>query len=148
MSTFDADTFMNSEVQGAMETKYTPPPIGDYNAFIEDVEAAKLGDASGLKIKWKITDEQLKQLMGRDDNYVTQTVFLDFETDGRLAFGTNKNVQLGALRAAVGQNGPEAWSPRNLKGAGPCVLKISHRMGKKGPEDGPYANVDRVTKAA
>ena len=29
-STFDADTFMNVQVQGEMETKLTPPPEDDY----------------------------------------------------------------------------------------------------------------------
>lgn len=144
-NTFDPESFMNSEVTGAMETKFTPVPIGEHGpAFIDEVEAAKLGEAPGLKIRWKIMDDALKTQMNVKDALVQQTIFLDFESNGALAFGTNKNVQLGALREALGQNGPEAWTPRMLKGQGPCMLKIGHRMGKDG--SGPFAQVERVMR--
>ena len=35
-TTFDPDLFMSQEVEGEMETKYTPVPDGDYISTIDD----------------------------------------------------------------------------------------------------------------
>ena len=148
-SSFDPDAFLSTHVEGQMETKFTPLPEGDYNAYVDSIAASEMGQGAEkskvLVVTFAITDESAKQFMQMDKPTVKHNIFLDFEEDGRLSFGKNKNVALGALREAVGQNGPEPWSFRRLEGAGPVILKLTHRFNKTTGE-GPYANVARVTK--
>ena len=61
-----------------------------------------------------------------------------------MLFGSNKNVKLGRLREALGQNkNGQAWSFGMLKGAGP--IKVSIEPDKKNPED--YSRVVKVASA-
>lgn len=148
-SAFDKEAFMHTETEAAMETKFTPVPEGEYNAYIEDVEADTIktddGNKPVLQINYTITDEPLKELMDMERVIVRQTVWLDFEEDGTLAFGQNKNVRLGLIRDAVGQNEDGAsWSPAMLKGGGPVVIKVGHRYNKV-TDEGPYPTVQRIT---
>ena len=152
MTTFDPDAFLNTHVEGQMETKFTPLQEGDYgDAYIDKIEAAEMGGGAEkskvLIVTFAVMDQRAKDQMGMEKPTLKHNIFLDFEEDGRLSFGKNKNVALGALREAVNQNGPEPWSFRRLEGAGPVVLKITHRFNKETGE-GPYANVARVTKQA
>lgn len=148
-SSFDPEAFLATHVEGQMETKFTPLPEADYNAYVDKIEAAEMGKSGNkrkvLVVTFAITDESAKAFMQMDKPTVKHNVFLDFEEDGRLSFGKNKNVALGALREAVGQNGPEPWSFRRLEGAGPVVIKLTHRFNTDTGE-GPYANVARVAK--
>jgi hypothetical protein len=144
MTSFDKDTFLATHVEGAMESKFTPYPVGDYRAFIDDVTPGQIGDAMVLYVTYVLIDEKAKAFMGRDRPTLRDTIFLDFEEDGRLAMGINKNIALGALREAVGQNGSGPWAPGMLRGAGPVLLKVNQVMNKKG--QGPFSNVERVTK--
>lgn len=147
MSTFDADTFLSTNIEGQMETKFTPLPEKDYNAFIDDIGAAEMGKGvekrKVLIVTFAITDEDAKQFMQLDKPTVKHNVFLDFEENGSLSFGKNKNINLGQIRDAVGQNTGAPWSFGNLRGAGPVVIKLTHRFNKETGE-GPYANVARV----
>lgn len=150
MSVFDKDAFLNTTVTGANETKFTPVPIGDYKAFIDDI-AADSYESEGrttpiLVVTYAILDEKVKKELGMDKVTVQDRMFLDVETNGALSFGINKNVRLGKLREAVGQNDPKkAWNPNMLRGAGPINIKVSHRYNKQTGE-GPYAQIDRVAK--
>ena len=143
---FDKETFLNTEVRGKMETTYTPLPIDDYTGYIDDIDGREAGDSRILDVIWAITDEKAKEFLGMDKPTVRQSIFLDYEEDGTLQFGKNKNLQLGKVREAVGQNGDGAWTPRMLVGAGPCLLKIGHRADKNDPEK-RYADVKQVVKA-
>lgn len=144
MSTFNPDTFLNTEVKGPMETKFTPVPENDdgYVASIESISARNpKDDVFILDVNWNIHDDDLKAKMGRDKILVRQSVFLDYE-DGRLQFGENKNVQLGRLREAVGQNTGKPWSPHMLIGAGPARIKTKNRHVEE--TDDWYTDVKRV----
>lgn len=148
MSVFDKDTFLATEVKGANEVKYTPIPIGDYtNCYIDDLDTDTYNDEPILIVTWAIPDEKLKAALGLEKPTVQDRIFLDVNKDGSIAFGPNKNVRLGRIREAVGQNDPKkAWNFNMLRGAGPAMLKVSHRFNKTTGE-GPYANIDRVVKA-
>lgn len=139
---FDKEAFLATAVEAQMETKFTPPPEGDYRAFIKDIDTAEIKNQPVLVIIYQFTDDSVKELMGTDEPTVKDNIFLDFE-NGRLAIGKNRNIKLGALREAVGQNTGAPWSATMLRGAGPVMLKIMHRMDKDG--NGPFANVARVT---
>ena len=56
--------------------------------------------------------------------------------------GKNKNVQLGKLREALGQNGPGAWSFGMLEGAS-GIVRIEHREWN----DSVFADVKGVAAA-
>ena len=151
-SAFDPETFMHEEHEAPMETAFTPVDEDEYEAYIDDVEAEALKTDDGpkpvLQITYALTSEEVKAKLEMDKVTVRQTVWLDFdEQTGKLAFGPNKNVRLGRIRDAVGQNEDgEPWAPSMLKGAGPVVIKVGHRFNKETGE-GPYADVQKVTAA-
>lgn len=87
-------------------------------------------------------DEGEKQRLGRNKISVRMRVNLDLDPNsGRLEVGPNKNVALGKLRDALGQNGP-GWTPQRLLGAGPFIGKVKHTQSK----GNTYADIERVTK--
>lgn len=153
MSTFNPEEFLNTQVDTSFDTKRTPiPERDDYIAVIgsgeKDVLPRVAKDRVILDITWEILDDALKASLRLPRITVRQSVFLDLDENGKLAKGTNANVQLGRVRDALGQNQPgQAWSPRLLKGAGPAKLKVGQR-----PDDKDasviYNDVLAVTKLA
>ena len=143
---FDPEELLNAQASDANQTRMDPVPEGEYQAIIEDVQASKIGDKEipVLNVRWKIEDPELAQRLNRQEVQVRQTVFLDIDESGSLATGANKNIQLGRLREAVGQNKKgQPWSPRNLIGAGPALVSVTHRQDKNDPEI-VYDQVQRV----
>ena len=145
MSTFDPDTFLGTETDQAMDTHFKPIPEGEYTAMIDTVIAKEVNDTPVLDVTYVITDDELKVTMNMDRVSVRQSIFVDMEADGRIALGSNKNVKLGKLREALGQNSGN-WSPRMLVGAGPVRIKTINKPDKDDPET-IYSNVRRGTKA-
>lgn len=147
-STFDPDVFLSQEITGASETKFTPPPEGEYTAFIDDLA---MGDYEGqpiLQVIYAIVDDtgKLATLMNIDKPTVRDSLFLDVDEAGRVLFGPNKNVKLGKLREAANQNDPKLkWNFNMLRGVGPLKVMVAHSW-KNG--EGPYAKVTRVVRAA
>ena len=120
MSSFDADMLMQTEVAEPMETDYTPIiPEAEYNGIIFKVVARTWTNDDDkeipiLNLTWEILDDELRASMDMDTVTVQQSIFLDVEEDGRLLFGKNKNIWLGRVRAAVGQDNAGPWDPRWL----------------------------------
>lgn len=148
MSTFDPQAFMSSQFTEANETSFKAVPEGDYQAVINKVEAAswqsKDGSKSGLKLDldWIIDDEAARQSTGMAEPHVKQSIMLDLTDSGALAVGTNKNVNLGKLRDAVGQNtSGRPWSPPMLQGQ-VARISVKHRLW----EDQTFAEVKGVVK--
>lgn len=128
----DKELFLNQPVDGAFATEFTSVPADEYIARIaeggvsEPVE--KLGE-KGLSvwvdITWTVIDEaKLKKVQeetGRDTPTVRQRIFLDVLRDENdkvvgMDKGKSKNVVLGQLRAAVGQNDPrKKWAFKHLE---------------------------------
>ena len=143
-STFDPQTFLNVEVEGEMEVRYTPVPEGDYISTIDEIAVREVqGGSIVLDVTHLIHDEALAEKMGMDRLTVRQGIFLDIEPDGRIALGPNKNVRLGRLREAVGQNAPGPWNFQMLKGAGPLKIAVSISPDKE-DETIKYNRVDRT----
>jgi len=147
MSVFDPNTFIHNEVKGEMDTVQVPIPEGEYPAFIDEVTAqaidTKNGQQMALNVLFTITDDEVKEELGRDVVIARQTVWLDLDDNGALDLGKGKNVGLGKLRAAVGQNTAKAWAPGMLQGAGPVKVMITHTYNSE--KDETYANVSKVT---
>ncbi len=147
MTTFDKETFMNAEVIGAMETVYTPVPEGEWQGYVKEVDPREVNDEPVIDLTWVIIDDRVKEQLGIDEPTVRQTLFLDFDSNGVLSFGPNKNVQLGRVREVAGLNDPAApFNFRMLQGIGPFTLKIDHRADKKDPSK-VYADVKHISAA-
>jgi len=141
MSEFNADQFMQTPVEGALETEFTPIPEGEYRAVIKEVKPDTTSKGSPyLEVIWIIDDQGVRDLIGMGEPTSRQTVWLDVNESGGLAFGANKNVGLGKLRDALGQNTGAPWSPNMLLGQ-PATVNIKHRMGSEG---GTFSEVKGV----
>lgn len=145
--TFDADAFMNETVEAEGSSSYIPVPEGEYSAIIEKVEdpVARMSEKTGkafviMNITYKIEGQPVNQEMGLESVRVRQSLFLDL-AGSSLDMSKGKNVPLNQIRAAVGQNTAQKWSPRMLEGQGPVLVKVKHRLDKDG---NPQAEVKRV----
>jgi hypothetical protein len=130
---FNAETFLNTQVSDAMSTQLDPVPKGEFKAVSQPVDANsfstfdyKKGDRAGQKghrmtVMWKIDDESAGEYNGRT---VRQQFIIDVTADGTgLDAGKGKNITLGRLREALGQNvGGQPWHPGML---GSQIAKIS-----------------------
>jgi hypothetical protein len=156
MSTFDADSFMSSSFNEANETKYilVPEPQelekDNYVAMAKTVEArpwqSRDGSRSGLKLRigWAIDDPEVSAITGVESPVVYQDIMLDLLPNGGLAFGPGKNIALGRLREALGQNVPgKPWSPTMIQGQVARVV-VKHRIW----EDENAADDERFQKVA
>lgn len=131
MPTFTPEDLMNMETAGEMETTFSPVPEGEYTASVEKVTSRVVGqdkDKPLFDILWKLHDisDAIKAEVGQDEPTVRQSVFLDMDDNGRLAMGKNKNVQLGRIRDALGQNTPARWNPNMMLGMR-AKVRVAHR---------------------
>lgn len=161
MPTFDPDTFMQQNVDAPLSTEYELCPQGEYPAMIGDFtrdafrshdfeykkgpNAGQPGTMTVFSCPFVINDDSVRQALERDTVTVFQDVVLDIGDDGGLDFGKGKNVPLGRIREAVGQNGNGPWQVASLRGAGPVMVKVSHDTFKrKDGTEGTKAIVSRV----
>ena len=160
---FDPNDFMTQTVDAPMETEFKLCPEGEFRAMIDDFDATaieniefeyKRGPNAGLPGEMRkfncpfvIDDDKARQELNRDKVIVTKQMILDVVKDtGALDFGTNKNVELGRVRAAVNQNAPGPWSIGQLRGAGPCMVQVKHVSYKR--NDGTQGKRAEITRVA
>lgn len=152
MSAFNVDDFVSATVE-ANDTEYPVGPAGDYMAVIDQIKTYdnrtnKDGEPIyPLDIFWDIQDEGFKRALDRDKAVVVQTIFLDLvDNNGRLVLDTSKgkNVPLGKLRDALGQNVP-GWNPGRLVGAGPALVKVTVDVGNDGVSRNRIKGVGKVS---
>lgn len=143
-SVFDPDMFMNQQTDDASSTTYVPVPEGEYQALLKEVKAAVVGDSKPvLNVTWAIDDQAVRDETGLPEPTVRQTIWLDLTPQGGLDMGKGKNVSLGKLREALGQNEPgRPWSPGMLCGQ-VAIVKIGHRTGREPGEI--FADVKAVS---
>ncbi len=146
MSQFDADAFLNQEVDANFESEFTPIPEGEFEAQISKLAVRTFKDKETgeekpfLNLSWLITDADVAEETGMEKPTVHQTVFLDFE-NGALLEGTNKNVMLGKLRE-IGDLTDNPFRMTDLEGVS-AIVKVKHRI----MDDGrPAAEVKQVTE--
>lgn len=141
MSTFNPDAFMNTAISEANDTKIVPIPEGDHIAAVKEIKGRVAKDRPILDVIWLVDSDEAKQATGMETPQIKQSIFLDFTETGALDMSKGKNVQLGKLRAALGQNvSGKPWMPGHLIG-GVAKIKITHRV------DGEdiFADVKTVT---
>lgn len=142
MSTFDPEAFLSTTTEEANETQFQPIPEGEYNAVIMKLDARTPKGNSILDVTWEIDDEGVRASTGMDSPRVRQSIFLDINEQGGLESGPNKNVQLGKLREALGQNNPgRPWAPSMMEGQ-VARISVKHRI----VEDNVYSDVKGVAK--
>ena len=132
MSNFNAEAFLNTEVEGVGEVDYTPIPEAEYRAVIKGVKADTTPKGSPLlEVIWIIDDQGVRDLIGMDEPTVRHTVWLDINEQGALEFGKNKNIALNRLREALGQNDGKPWSAAQMLGQ-VATINLKHRLGDQG----------------
>lgn len=149
---FDADAFMNDTIDAPMETQLSGVPDGEYVAMIGDFDSSafktittKNGDRPVLEIPFMIQDDALTAKMGRAATH-RETYWLDFDDNGKLAVGPDKNTRLGQLRSALGQNvAGSPWAPAMLRNMGPLRIAIKTKTDSKDP-DKKYTNITKYAK--
>ncbi len=138
VSAFNPELFLNTTVDAVLSTEYVNLPVGDYVAVIGPITAdsfksfdIKRGENAGKKayrldLELMVDDPEgkLKELLGRPPK-VFDGIMLDLRADGSLEFGKGRNVQLGKLRDAVGQNKAGPWTFGNLAGQ-PVKITVTH----------------------
>ena len=140
MSTFNPDTFLNTEVSSANATAYVPVAEGEFTGSIKKIAPRVLNDGRAvLDVTWAVDDETTRQETGMAEPTVRQTIWLDLNESGSLDFGKGRNVGLGRLRDALGQNvSGKPWAPGMLIG-GVANIKVAHSIDKR---DGVTVNAE------
>ncbi len=154
---FNLEQFMNSAVD-PNATSFEVCPEGEFKMMIDsDPKQLDPKEMQGISAKtgnpyhfwqWELNcivlDEAVKKKLGRERVTVRARVNLDLSDAGMLETGPNKNVTLGQLRDALGQNKP-GWKPSDILGAGPFIGRVKHTANKDNPEI-KYADVSRFGK--
>ena len=157
--TFDADAFMSANVDAPMATNLAGVPEGEYTAMVGEFDSTafrtvtttnrttgQTQDRPVLEIPFLIQDAELKAKLGREHVSHRETFWLDMTPEGRLDTGPDKNVRLGQLRNALGQNvAGQPWSPSMLRNMGPVKIVIKTTSDKRDPEK-KYTNITRYAK--
>ncbi len=145
---FDVQGFMQTVVDSASSTKYiNPPDLDDAIGQIKKVDGREIVTATNPKqvvvdITFDMIDDRVKEHTHRENgNNARYSVFIDTTPGGGLDMGEGKNVKLGKLREAVGQNTPgEPWAFSMLIDK-TCRCKLVNRTAEDGQE---YCDVKAV----
>jgi hypothetical protein len=165
MAMFDPETFMNQIIDEPLETEFVTVDPGEYVATIDDftseafeqihfeykkgARAGTPGIMTKLTLPFVIQDDAVKQLLEMEKVVVRKQLILDLQDNGDLDWGTNKNIDLGRIRAAVGQNDPGPWSISKLRGAGPVMVKVTKvPFERKDGSKGERTEIERVVRIA
>ena len=139
MSAFDLETFLSSTTDAPLSTRLPTIPAKDYLAVISShdkwcrIRVLTEGEFAGrpiAEIYFDILDEEAKAVSGMDTVRVRREYWLDLNANNKIDWSNGKNVQLGQLREAVGQNKPGIPFAQ-LRGAGPLRVTVIQEPDKK-----------------
>lgn len=151
---FDPKQFASSTAQ-PMSTQVEVCPEGEFPFTIDSENKLEPRNVKGVSANgnaydfWSLDltcicqDDSVKQQLGRNKVTARLSLNLDLDENGGLDVGKGKNVSLGQLRDALGQNQP-GWNPGMLLGAGPFIGKVVHRENPKGGT--PFVNITRTAR--
>ena len=158
---FNPQEFLNKTIDSPMATQIKPCPEGEWKAMIStkipvlewfdeaswtDKKTHQTKTQPTIKIPVEIIDERAKELIARETIIVSYDGFLDMLPNGHFDTGEDKNVRLGAIREAVGQNQETGWTVERLFGAGPFMAKVYHEVNEKRGDGSKFAKIGRVTR--
>lgn len=158
---FDPEAFMTQTVDAPFETERTICPEGEYRACVDDFNARdaierfdftyKKGEKAGqpgtmtkLTLPILILDDKVKADLELEKVVVYWSMNLDVDEYGQFEEGKNKNIALGQLRSATGQNQKGPWSIANLRGSKPFMARVIHREGDR--KDGSRYKVADISR--
>jgi hypothetical protein len=158
MSTFNTEQFLNQQYDKALDTQLLLPDEGEYLAVTGPVGAdnfrsydIRKGERAGTKgygldIDMILQDDTVKAKIGREPK-VRWSTMLDMTPDNTaLDFGPGKNVRIGQLRKALGQNdNGKPWHFGMLSGQ-ILKVKVKHRVDAQDSSK-VYAEVAAVAPA-
>lgn len=150
---FDPQVFAQTAIKAQLDTEIIPCPVGDYKFIITKVDfrqnkGVKDDTKDKLFTSCDVTCEmdidlypEVVEATKRDKITVRHGFLLDInEETGLLDVEPGKNVNLGRLREAVGQNDDSEWTFNQLLGQ-PLIGHVTHRTLQSG---NPVAEIDRV----
>lgn len=156
---FNAQEFLNKTVDAPMATSIKPCPEGEWKAMIstkipvlewfseaewKDKKSGRTMTQPTVKIPVEIIDERARELLPRETILVYYDAFMDVLANGHLDTSEDKNVRIGALREALGQNNASGWTFERLYGAGPFMAKVYHETSDKRQDGSKFAKIGRV----
>lgn len=155
-NTFDVSEFLGSAApSGGMSTEIAQPSEGTYKLQITtpDRWTGKVLDSNDggparkiVRILFEVLDDAVRAQLEREHVYVPKDFWLDFDETGQLSTSKGKNVDLGRLRTALGQNTDPSWTMAKL--ADQLVLgRVGLRADKKDPSR-KYAEVQTFAPVA
>lgn len=140
---FDTETFLQTTFTEENSTRREPVPVGEYQATCEAIKPEVTQNGTPLlRVTWKLISFENETVNNR---LIDQTIWLDTTPNGALDMSKGKNIGLGRLREAVGQNTPgKPWSPNMVIGS-VATVSVSHRADKENAEI-IYDQIRNVTK--
>jgi hypothetical protein len=140
---FNPENLLDLSADAPMSTREALLPEGDYEGSIESVKGRQTTSEKGtynwLDFQVKVdgghlttSGQTVSEITGRPSTLLRYSMSIDLNDAGGLSAEQGKNVQLGRLREAVGQNAKGPWTPRNLIGAR-ARFALKHRFDKNDP---------------
>src|SRR3990172_1209414 len=157
MARFDKEAFLQAEYEEAPDTDRTLFPVGEFVAqaieefliiepkpFVNEKTGVQQDGSPQLQLKLLLREDhaiRIREQFGYDADrpvYFTTRIYLDINPEsGWLEFGPNKNIDLGKIRKALGQNEPGVrWAFTHLKSAGPLAFTVKHESWEKNGKSG------------
>lgn len=130
----NTEELLQTTTEQTLDDYLEPCPPGEWLGVAGKPEVAsftyKKGERAGetgyqMVLRWEIQDQEVKEKLDRDRVTVRHSFILDVTPDGNgLDMGKGKNISLGQLRTAFGQNVPgQTWSPNMIEGQ-PAKLQV------------------------
>lgn len=135
LSNFNPELFLDMEADvPTLDTKRPNVPDGDYPGVIAEVKKPEPITIDGqaqfkITVIVKLDVSSVKEIVGVDSVMRRYDGWLDLKAEGGLDFGSGKNIFLGKLREATGQNRPGPWRAGMLVGQ-PALFKVKNKADK------------------
>lgn len=150
MSMFDPNVFLNTEYNQTTSTRIKPLPAKEVVGYIKQlIPKNPKPEMYVLDIIWTVDDEECREVTGMPEPTVRQGIFLEMIEGSNppvMDFSEGKNVKLGRIREAIGQNVGDPWIPQLMIGGAARIL-ITQRPDDNDP-DTIYNDVKSVGKLA
>lgn len=135
MSIFNPEVLMNCVTETQMSTFIPPWPEGEWVVSIAKIDFKNPKENMVLmELTLETIDPDVVSVTGIDPSQVRYAVFLDLTPSGMLDDTEGKNIGVGKIREAVGQNvAGVPWSPSLLAGQ-QFRVKSTQKSDKDNPE--------------
>lgn len=111
---FDVNAFGSTQTEEASSVDFIPVPEDEYPMVIDKFQVKQYDESVMMKVMMKIDAPEVEDA---NERVVPYDCWLDITPSGTLDNRKGKNVRLGRLRAAIGQNTPGVpWAPDMIVG--------------------------------